>query len=100
MESAAHRLHSAEAKMAGDCLDLLVRTLERDTRLLDANRLDVGGRRHVRLAAERTCEVARAHRGTFRERADRQVGGGVCGDPRLHLTQRLALRGWGGRLPG
>src|SRR3954453_1552401 len=69
-ERAAHGLDGAEAAAGGDGLDRKVGGLELAARAFDADGLDVGGRRHAGLSAERPCEVALAHVGARGERGD------------------------------
>src|SRR3954447_26334371 len=61
VERAAHRLDGAEPGVARDRIEFLTRRLEPQARLVDAQALDVGGRRHADLAAEGAREVALAH---------------------------------------
>src|SRR4051794_19532586 len=61
VERSAHRLDGAEAAVARDRLELLSGRLEPQARMVDAERLDVRGRGHADLAAERAREVALAH---------------------------------------
>src|SRR6476661_4943129 len=68
VERAAHRLDGAETAVERDRLELLARRFEPQPGLVDAQCLDVRGRRHPDLAAEGAREVALAHRGTGGER--------------------------------
>src|SRR5690349_15863223 len=75
LERAAHRLDRAEAAVVGNGLELLAARLEPQARLVDAQRLDVRGRRHAHLAAEGAREVALAHGRAGGERRNREVLG-------------------------
>src|SRR4051812_112977 len=68
VERAAHRLDRAKAAVVRDGLELLPGRLEAQASLVDAQRLDVRGRRHADLAAEGAREVAFAHGGAGGER--------------------------------
>src|ERR671932_726534 len=72
-ERPSQGLDGPEAAAARDRLDRQGAALEREPRALDAERLDIGGRRHAGLGLERAREVALAHRRAGGERGDGEV---------------------------
>src|SRR5436305_3813662 len=91
VERAAHRLDGAEAAVVRDRLELLAGRLEPQPRVVDAQGLDIGCRRHPDLAAEGAREVALAHRGAGCEGGHGEVRGEVRRHPLLELPDRPPL---------
>ena len=78
--------------MFGNDLDAVGRFLETAASRFDAGPRNEGGRSESGLAQKNACEIARAHRASTRQLANREILRQVICDPSLQVANRFAIR--------